>query len=256
MNFELLLSKLHAENPFCVIITGDFNCRSTQWWENDIENDEGKLFEPVTSDLGLHQLISEPKHLMGDSRSCIDLILTDQPNLIIESGVHPSLHEHCHGQLSVSNIARPPCTRRIWYYDKADFVAIMESIEMFNWHEHLKQIKSPNEQVKLFNEVLLNIYSNLIPNQFKTTQPRKLPWITQDVKRFLRKKNHAYRTFMKNGQPEDKLEGIQKMVADGAKMIEDAKQNYLRKTGQTLANPGTSSSAPPGLRGYHLSYSS
>ena len=45
---------------------------------------------------------------------------------------------------------------------------------------------------------------------------------------------------MKNGQPEDKLKGIQKMVADGAKMIEDAKQNHLQKTGQTLANPGTS----------------
>ena len=152
--------------------------------------------------------------LMGDSRSCIDLILSDQPNLIIESGVHPSLHEHCHhriiyGKLSVSNIARPPYTRRIWYYDKADFVAIMKSIEIFNWHEHLKQIKSPNEQVKLLNEVLLHIYSNFIPNQVKAIQPRKLPWMTQDVKRLLRKKNHAYRTFVKNGQPEDKLEGIQ-----------------------------------------------
>ena len=42
-NFELMLSKMHAENPFCVIITGDFNCRSTQWWENDIENNEGRL---------------------------------------------------------------------------------------------------------------------------------------------------------------------------------------------------------------------
>ena len=30
------------------------------------------------------------------------------------------------------------------------------------------------------------------------------------------------------------------MIYDGAKMVEDAKQNYLRKTGQTLANPGTS----------------
>ena len=30
------------------------------------------------------------------------------------------------------------------------------------------------------------------------------------------------------------------MVAEGAKMIEGAKQNYLRKTEQTLANPGTS----------------
>ena len=113
INFELILSKMHAENPFCVIITGDFNCRSTQWWENDIENNEGRLFEPITADNGLHQLISEPTHLMGDSKSCIDLIFTDQPNLIIESGVHPSLHEQCHhqivyGKLSVSNIALPP----------------------------------------------------------------------------------------------------------------------------------------------------
>ena len=141
-NFELMLSKMHAENPFCVIITDDFNCRSTQWWEDDIENNEGRLFEPLASENGLHQLISEPTHLMSDSKSCIDLILTDQPNLIIESGVHPSRHEHCHHQivyrkLSVSNIALPPYTRKIWLYDKADFIAIRKSIEMFAWHEHV-----------------------------------------------------------------------------------------------------------------------
>ena len=66
-NFELMLSKIHAESPFCVIVTGDFNCRSTQWWEDDIENNEGGLFETLASDNGLHQLISEPTHLMVDS---------------------------------------------------------------------------------------------------------------------------------------------------------------------------------------------
>ena len=119
INFELMLSKMHAENPFSVIITGDFNCRSAQWWKDDIENNEGKHFESLTSDLGLHQLISEPTHFMGDSRSCIDLIFTDQPNLVVESGVHPSLHEQCHhqlvyGKLSVSNVKLPPYKRRIW----------------------------------------------------------------------------------------------------------------------------------------------
>ena len=151
INFELMLSKIYAENPFCIVITGDFNCRSTQWWEYDIENNEGKLFEPITSDMGLHQLIAEPTHLMGDSKSCIDLIFTDQPNLIIESGVHPSLHEQCHhqivyGKLSVTNVAQPPYTRRIWHYNKADFVNIMKSIDMFNWQDHLNKIACPNEQ--------------------------------------------------------------------------------------------------------------
>ena len=119
---------------------------------------------------------------MGDSKSCIDL--TDQPNLIIESSVHQSLHEHCHhqivhGKLSVSNIALPSYTHQIWYYDKADFVANIKSIEMFKLHEHLDKIKSPNEQVKWLNEGLLNIYSNFIPNQTKTIRPRQLPWITK-----------------------------------------------------------------------------
>ena len=103
---------MYAENPFCIIITGDSNCRSTQWWKNDIGNMEGKLFEPLASDNGLHQLTSEPTHLMAKSKSCINLLFTDEPNLIIESGVHPSLHDQCHhqniyGKLSVSNIVLP-----------------------------------------------------------------------------------------------------------------------------------------------------
>ena len=45
---------------------------------------------------------------------------------------------------------------------------------------------------------------------------------------------------MKIGPLEDKLEEIQNKVSEGAKLIEDAKRNYMRKTGQTLANQGTS----------------
>ena len=182
---------------------------------------------------------------MGESRSCIDLIFTDQPNLVVESGVHPSLHEQCHhqlvyGKLSVSNVKLPPYKRRIWYYDKADFVAIMKSIEMFRWQEHLENMTCPNQQVELLNEVLLNIYTNFIPNKVKTIRPHEAPWITQNIKNFLRKKNHAYRNFVSRGQPNDKLEGIQKMISEGGKLIEDAKRSYLLKAGKSLANPATS----------------
>ena len=83
-------------------------------------------------------------------------------------------------------------------------------------------------------------YSNFIPNQVKTIKPCQAPWITPAVKHFLRKKHHAYANFMKIGQPDDKLEGIQKMISDGTKLIEDARTNYLRKSGHILANPETS----------------
>ena len=119
-NFELMISNMSAEEPYTIIITGDFNCRSPQWWEGDNENDEGKQLEPLMSDLGLHQLRSGPTHIIGQSKSCIDVIITDQPNLFIESGIHPSLHEQCHhqiihGKLSVRNLAPPLYTRKLWF---------------------------------------------------------------------------------------------------------------------------------------------
>ena len=45
------------------------------------------------SNLDLHQLIKEPTHFFRDDcvPSCIDIILTDQPNLVLDRGVRPSL---------------------------------------------------------------------------------------------------------------------------------------------------------------------
>ena len=75
-----------------MIITGDLNCRSTNRWEDDIDNEEGISFEASTTDLGLYQMISEPIHFMGSSRSRIDIVFTEQPNIFLETGVQPSLH--------------------------------------------------------------------------------------------------------------------------------------------------------------------
>ena len=116
-------------------------------------------------------------------------------------------------------------------------MAIRKSIEMFRWHEHLQSLIYPNEQVKLLNEVLLNIYSNFIPNKVKTIRPQQAPLVTPTVRNFLRKKNRAYRIFMRSGQPDDKLQGIQNMISEGSRWIEEAKRGYFLKAGRALANP-------------------
>ena len=47
---------------------------------------------------GLHQIINKPAHVLENSLSCLDLIFTSQPNLMVDSGVHPSLHPNCYHQ--------------------------------------------------------------------------------------------------------------------------------------------------------------
>ena len=60
---------------------------------------KGSQIESLTM-YGLQQLISDPTHLLPNSSSCTDLIFKDQPNLIVDSGVHPSLHPKCHHQIT------------------------------------------------------------------------------------------------------------------------------------------------------------
>ena len=110
---------------------------------------------------------------------------------------------------------------------------------MFHWREALENITCPSHQVEILNEVLLNIISNLIPNEFVTEKPKDVPLITRSIKSMIQKKNLAYKTFMKNGQPNDKVEGIQDLINRTSKTIEDAKHKYFMKIGKTLSNSDT-----------------
>ena len=58
-----------------------------------------RKIEAVTSQNGLHKEINDLTHILNNSSSCIDLIFKSQPNLLIESSVHPSLHSNCHHKI-------------------------------------------------------------------------------------------------------------------------------------------------------------
>ena len=93
-NLEITINRIQAEKPHMIILTVDFNCRSSQWRPQEVENPEGNVLDELIEINNLCQLINELINIRYEGMSCIDLIITDQPNLIIESGVHPSLDEH------------------------------------------------------------------------------------------------------------------------------------------------------------------
>ena len=53
---------------------------------------------------GYTQLINSSTHIIGNSSSCMVLIFTQQPNLVTSSGVHASLHNNCHHQITFAHI--------------------------------------------------------------------------------------------------------------------------------------------------------
>ena len=98
-NFELNLETLSRKNSFLPVAIGDFNAKTKFWYCKDNTTSQEKAIENVASQFGLYQVIKEPTHVLHNSSSGIDLIFASQPNLIIESGVHPSLHPNCYHQL-------------------------------------------------------------------------------------------------------------------------------------------------------------
>ena len=149
----------------------------------------------MLTSLNLSQILSEPTNFTpGKNPSCIDLIVTDQPNLILESGTRPSLDQKCHHQIIFSKInfkipPPPPISRRIWHYNQANIECIKRSMENFPWSEQFRLNTDPNWQVKIFHETLLNIMSNFIPNEVKKYIPRDPPGINKPLKTLLKKKN-------------------------------------------------------------------
>ena len=88
----MALGTLAQKGSFLVTVIGDFNAKSCNWYSRDKTSFEGSTIESITSQFGLHHLINEPTHLLQNCSSCIDLIFTSQPNIVVESGVHPYLH--------------------------------------------------------------------------------------------------------------------------------------------------------------------
>ena len=99
-NFDQVITDMSLSNPAFRLILGDFNCRSNSWCKGDISTKEGISLESVSSSLGVHQLITDPTHILLQSSSCTDLIFIDQTNLVIDSGVHSSLHANCRHQIT------------------------------------------------------------------------------------------------------------------------------------------------------------
>lgn len=134
----------------------------------------------------LYQLIDEPTNIRGDSLSCIDLIITNQPAFFVETGVAPSLDDSCQHQIAYGklNIAIPfpaPYKRTVWDYSKDDILNIKRVLPKVNWPLCLNGLGS-KEMVDRFYEVLKSTFSENKPNKIVQFNDKDPPWVSHEVK--------------------------------------------------------------------------
>ena len=170
--FEDVIDYINQCNPYFTLITGDFIAPCNRWWEDDSNNTEGVSIDNLTSSYGLKQLIAKPTHILPTSSSCIELLFTNQSNMVVNSGVFPSIHQRFHPHIVFAKVTLKifypsPYTRRIWDYSNANHEAINNAIDSFDWEKAFSNV-NVQAQGKLFNETLSNIFMNFVPNKLIT----------------------------------------------------------------------------------------
>ena len=154
---------------------------------------EGITIENVTSEFGLSQMITEATHILECSSSCIDFIFTTQPNLVVESGVHQSLHPNCHHQI----VLPPPYPRDIWHYKQADTELIRRVITDSNWDRAFLNT-NVNEKVSIFISTLLNILSKFILHETIVCSDKDPPWFIGQSNLSFKKKKDTFNKYRKS----------------------------------------------------------
>ena len=196
--------------------------------------------EALTDFYGFNQLISEPTHILPQSSSCIDLIFTNQLNMIFKSEVHPTLFPTCHHQIISVEISLkvnyPPLYhRKVWLYEKANYVSINRAISIFDWNKAFSN-QSVDNQVQIFNSIILNICSNYIPNKMVVCDDSQPPWMNDHIRAKFEQKNIAYLKFVENGMKENHYQEFVLINHNLCNLIEQSKNDYYTNLGNKLSD--------------------
>ena len=175
-----------------IIITGDFN-------ENQLVHGETKIMN-ISKNYDLYQLITEPTSFAENSMTLIDLLFTNNPQNIQYSGVcEPFLdvniryHRPIIALLNVTKPKNSTTRRKIWLYDRGDFKSFRNKIKNAQWENILDTNATMEEITELMTDKILEKASESIPNRVITVRNNDLPWLTNNIKKLMRKRNRLRR---------------------------------------------------------------
>ena len=108
-----------------------------------------------------------------------------------------------------------------------------------DWHR-LFANKTVHQQVNLLNDIILNAFTNFVPNKVITCDDRDPPWINDNIKNKIRRKNSMYKNYKRNSKNNRDYELLTKAVSEVSQLIEKSKDEYYYRLGKRLNDPSKS----------------
>lgn len=217
-----------------IMITGDFNLDMQKQVSN-------KKIMDLCQHYNLDQLITEPTHYTETSSSIIDLLLTSNKNGVLLSGVGEPLLEqniryHC-PIFSVLNFVKnttPTYERHIYLYDKGDYKTLSRELTETDWNS----IKSNDIDIYAANitEKIIDLVNKHVPNKNIKVRNSDPPWLTNNIKRLMRKRKRLYDKYKKSNNIND-FNNYKHLRNQVTREVRKSKKFETDKLSEKLENP-------------------
>ena len=149
----------------------------------------------MISNNNLFQIITEPTHITPTSATLLDLIITDSPSIIVESGLDEPIGDPYHSMVFctvyLQRVQEKSYTRTVWHYNHGDYDAFRKELELMPWQ--IMENFDIDEWAELWTNEFLKIAQNNILQRQVKIHPKDKYFMTTEIKKLWRKRNHLWK---------------------------------------------------------------
>lgn len=197
-------------NSHDILLTGDFNIPNINWSNNTVlpyasHMQTARKLLQITNDHSLKQIVGEPTRKQGDAKNILDLVLTNNPDMIHATQVVPGISDH---DIVITDLILKPRKKRlqkrkIYLRKKANTDEIKSDMTSFCDTYFDELFSAPvEEKWTKFVDAIQNTMEKNVPHKI-TSSRFNLPWFNRSHRRMCRKKQRLYNKAKKSNKPED-----------------------------------------------------
>ena len=237
------ISKVVAKHPRAkIFLGGDFNLPGINWESfshtpGTPKRAESEFLLQTAADFFLDQVNFHPTR----KENILELLFTSCPETVLHCDTGPRLSDHDHiliARVNLRVVQNKKKPRTIHLYKKADWDKAKEMIKSSEeeFFKNNPEDKSVNENWNHLKTCLLSVIDKCVPSK-KISGRFKPPWITQKIKRLIRRKQRAYNK-AKCSKKEEDWATFRRIRKKTQKKLKDSHFDYVNEAISEDGNKG------------------
>ncbi len=143
-------------------------------------------------------MIHEPTRIVGNTKSCIDLLFAKNPYLFSEVGTRDKIvsvndHHPIFAVLKATTKKPKAFKRQVWNFKNANFEQFRNNLLNAPWHQCFVR-HNVNATVSNWMDMFMQVCELSIPHYETTIRPRDKSFMNSNIRRLMRKRDYLEST--------------------------------------------------------------